>query len=480
MRAVYGFVFLLVTLASTICQAGYVIQSISNPIYDARRPTLACSPSGTLMVAWAAEDFGIWSQAFHAFALDGGAITEPVYHGPGHTPAICWTAEGFVLAYTSGSQVIIRQGSGDTWLPGSHVIETGGILDWTRPDLAQAPSAGLDSAWLTFDVRGSSYLCDVWFVRVTTVSWQEAEILVSDIDYPASPRVTHALVGTVLEPRVYYLCNFFELQYRQRSGPVWSEPMIVPGEVFGMDMDANAGPDMSQCILSLGPQPPCPCNNITFTHGLADGYWSLPENLTSHYDYFDWPLHPAIDAASSGVIHAFWYQIASNEEMEETHWSLEYRIRENGNWIDRSEIFSGHYGPGTDITLTNQGYPIFTWTRLPAGQNGVIMLARPDASTPVEEHTPSSQLALTTWPNPFNPTVTISFTAPESESPQLSIYDPRGRILATLESEPAARNHWQAVWNGRDDSGYALPSGIYFVRLQTEYGEVARKIVLAK
>ncbi len=472
--------FLIVLLISSVCQADYVIQSISNPNLDNRKPTLACSPMGTLVVAWAVEDFGIWTQAFSAIAPDDGDVTEPVYHGPGQTPAICWSAGGFVLAYTSDSQVIVRQGNGYTWSPSNHVIETGGILDWTRPDLTAVPGSCLDSVWLTFDVSTPSYWCDVWLVRKSVSGWQDPEIVAFDCEYSASPRVTAASGAGVLEPRVYYLCNFNELQYRQRSGTEWSEPVVVPGGYFGMEMDVATSPDTSQCILSLGPQLPCPCNDIAFIQGLPDGFWSFPEYLTVHYNYYDWPLYLAIEVAPAGIIHAFWYQIASDEEIEETHWSLEYKTREEGIWIDGSTIFSGHFGPSTDIALTDQGQPVFTWNRRSGGQNGEIMLARPDYAVAVAEQTPGRELTLTAWPNPFNPLLTISFAAPETGPTLLAVYDPRGQLVVTLESEPGPSSLWQTVWNGRDSSGRAMPSGTYFVRLSTKDAVQAKKVSLVR
>lgn len=88
------------------------------------------------------------------------------------------------------------------------------------------------------------------------------------------------------------------------------------------------------------------------------------------------------------------------------------------------------------------------------------------------------------YPNPFNPTTTLRFALPEPSQVALRVFDIRGRLIRTLAqgARPAAQH--VARWDGRDDAGLALPSGVYLVRLDA-IGVSGRftsrtKIVLAK
>ncbi|HXF48338.1 MAG TPA: FlgD immunoglobulin-like domain containing protein [Verrucomicrobiae bacterium] len=83
------------------------------------------------------------------------------------------------------------------------------------------------------------------------------------------------------------------------------------------------------------------------------------------------------------------------------------------------------------------------------------------------------------YPNPFNPTTTISFSLPKAEKVKLKIYNLLGQeVLTLVDGEKPAGTH-QIVWNGRDENGTAVASGIYFYKLETaSFKEVKRMIFL--
>ncbi len=84
------------------------------------------------------------------------------------------------------------------------------------------------------------------------------------------------------------------------------------------------------------------------------------------------------------------------------------------------------------------------------------------------------------FPNPFNPRTTLSFRLAREGHVQLSIVDLRGRRVATLVDEARPAGEYKTVWNGTDDKGARVSSGMYFVMLKSG-GEVqTRKISLLK
>ena len=84
-------------------------------------------------------------------------------------------------------------------------------------------------------------------------------------------------------------------------------------------------------------------------------------------------------------------------------------------------------------------------------------------------------------PNPFNPRTTIGFTLPGRMAVSLRVYDAAGRLvtgLLTGETLPAGRH--DAIWNGRDREDRAVPSGVYFYRLDAGASSATGSVVLVR
>jgi hypothetical protein len=93
----------------------------------------------------------------------------------------------------------------------------------------------------------------------------------------------------------------------------------------------------------------------------------------------------------------------------------------------------------------------------------------------------TTKLGLQTYPNPFNPSTTISFELPGPTSVSLAVYDVSGRLVkVVLSREMLSRGRHERVWNGRDIRGRLVPSGIYFSRLQAGGRVEAKKMTLVK
>jgi hypothetical protein len=83
-------------------------------------------------------------------------------------------------------------------------------------------------------------------------------------------------------------------------------------------------------------------------------------------------------------------------------------------------------------------------------------------------------------PNPFNPTTTIAFSVPQSARATLVVYDVRGRRVATLLDGHVPAGARSVTWDGVNDSGRQVSSGVYFYRLATGDKVRVRKMLLIK
>jgi len=84
------------------------------------------------------------------------------------------------------------------------------------------------------------------------------------------------------------------------------------------------------------------------------------------------------------------------------------------------------------------------------------------------------------YPNPFNPTTTISFDIPNRAQVDLSIFDLRGRQIWISPKQMHNPGRYSIVWGGRDSQNLLVESGVYLVQLQSETFRETQKILLIR
>jgi hypothetical protein len=84
------------------------------------------------------------------------------------------------------------------------------------------------------------------------------------------------------------------------------------------------------------------------------------------------------------------------------------------------------------------------------------------------------------YPNPFNPTTSISYGLPRMAHVKLEIFNVMGQKALTLVDEDQQAGYKKIVWDGRDQSGKSLSSGLYFYRLRAGDKEIVHKMSLIK
>ena len=98
-----------------------------------------------------------------------------------------------------------------------------------------------------------------------------------------------------------------------------------------------------------------------------------------------------------------------------------------------------------------------------------------------EEHANAALSLAQNFPNPFNPKTEISFTLPRASDIDLQVYDLGGRrVCCLISSEEYSAGAHVVVWNGCDDMGNHLPSGVYLYRLRADDFSETRKMTLLK
>ncbi|TFH01476.1 MAG: DUF3160 domain-containing protein, partial [Calditrichales bacterium] len=95
---------------------------------------------------------------------------------------------------------------------------------------------------------------------------------------------------------------------------------------------------------------------------------------------------------------------------------------------------------------------------------------------------PQTVLLMGNYPNPFNSSTVIAYTIPSGplQMTTLEIYDITGRIVRRLVSRDLPSGHYLTRWDGTDDQGVAVASGIYISRLRVGNEQVSGKMLLAR
>jgi len=98
-----------------------------------------------------------------------------------------------------------------------------------------------------------------------------------------------------------------------------------------------------------------------------------------------------------------------------------------------------------------------------------------------EEEIVSNEFALhQNYPNPFNPETKIQFDVAEKSHVSVEIFNLVGQKVATLANSTMEVGKYTITWNGMNDKGAPLPSGMYFYEMNSSSYHAIKKLVLVK
>jgi len=125
--------------------------------------------------------------------------------------------------------------------------------------------------------------------------------------------------------------------------------------------------------------------------------------------------------------------------------------------------------------ITNMAYDCSTFVACPCREWTIMGIADVAVDIPTE-------LSLgENYPNPFNPGTTIEYDLPAPGGRvNLAVHNVRGRLVRMLVDGDVEPGRHKVYWDGKDDAGKIVSSGVYFYRLETPRGAEQKKAVLLK
>jgi flagellar hook assembly protein FlgD len=140
-----------------------------------------------------------------------------------------------------------------------------------------------------------------------------------------------------------------------------------------------------------------------------------------------------------------------------------------------------------DTVLIDAGAPasalyyIVTAYDVHANQSAPSNEASVSATTNVGDTPPITALTvLQNHPNPFAGTTEMAIGLPAASSVEIEVYDVAGRKVRTQSIATRSAGWRKVAFDGRDDGGRLLPSGVYFYRVRANGETVSRKMVIAR
>lgn len=140
-------------------------------------------------------------------------------------------------------------------------------------------------------------------------------------------------------------------------------------------------------------------------------------------------------------------------------------------------------GPFTDTSLSSGWIGVYVWDFIAAPIYLYVDDILVETVTAIDDQQPAVIADYTlhqNFPNPFNPSTTISFDLAGRETVQLAIFNSLGQKVKTLANSDFSAGPHQLQWDGSDEFGQVVPAGVYYYRLQAGSFQDTKKMLLIK
>jgi hypothetical protein len=181
------------------------------------------------------------------------------------------------------------------------------------------------------------------------------------------------------------------------------------------------------------------------------------------------------------------YSITSNGDWDvfvtkmDTNGNWLWAIQAGGSIYDFSEGIAINDNEESYVTGRFACFATFGSYSLTGYGNSDIFVAKLGNDTSAANEIIPPILELSNYPNPFNPTTTISFSISNDVNVELSIYNMKGQKIKTLAHNEFAKGSHSIIWNGDNDYNKPVSSGVYLYKLKVNgKTEAVRKCLLLK
>ena len=209
------------------------------------------------------------------------------------------------------------------------------------------------------------------------------------------------------------------------------------------------------------------------------------QTVNSIYNLLDSPVdgyEPPVDSVtvmSDDVLHLIVHAVKTVPNTIQVVWSIDDGVvAEDADTLifDASSFDPGEYMVMVSVTDTTQLVRNAAPGQFTAEVEWVVTVE--ENVTGSETPRPHAAVLRQNYPNPFNPVTTIRYVLPAGGEVLLQVFDVRGREIKRLVDGYVEAGEWSVVWDGSNERGDSVASGVYFLRLRTGGENAVRKIIL--
>jgi hypothetical protein len=470
----WGGVFLglvLIWAASENVLAWTTPVNISNTAGRSDWPSMAVDSWGHVHVVWHDDTSGN-NEVLYCF-YDGEAWSTPVnlsndstdseraditVDANGH-PHVAWKDH-------QSMEILWTFYDGVSWSSPANISNNAGYSPC--PSLAADDSGRVFVAWHDIDIPTDN--SDIYFSVYDGSLWSEPQNLTDDPEDSAYPDIAVDSKGHVHLVWMNYGADI-EVYYSEYDGSLWSSWVNISNLVgYSVDpkiaLDSQDHPHVVWEERKWG-------YHVYYT--FYDGQeWAVSEKLSEGEENYG----PTIALDSRDRVYTMWSK-KIDQEME-LHWSFY-----DTTWSDITVVPSTpgrSAGPQIAVDVRDSLYVTFSGD---AEENRDIFYTRRSPTgvrEQPEEGFPLRYNLEQNYPNPFNPCTEIRYSLTGNEPAQvtLKVYNLLGNEVVTLVEERQTPGEYEVSWDGCDDKGGDVCSGVYFYQLRAGGSVATRKMVLLR
>lgn len=257
---------------------------------------------------------------------------------------------------------------------------------------------------------------------------------------------------------------YFKYDYASNLWSDTTEISKVTSTGADLDLDDENYPHIAWCQM---PPDNATVNDTTMYRYYTGVEWSTPELVVED------PREQQIEIDENGKPNIF------DTEKTEVGSMFVHHYNKSGIWEGYIIDESDWYGMSPIVeNYNNKLLGVYVKPFL-NNTNGEIFFSKSDIITSIDNSLKST-LQINLYPNPFHQDLHICFETGKTERVSIKIYTFQGNLVNKLLNKTMLPGKHEILWNGKDQYGKEVTSGIYLIRLQEGRNVVTRSIILAQ